>query len=303
MNPHETPGAPGDPIAAATHADPYGYYADLAAERPFHFDPALGAWVACGAVAVAGVLTHPACRVRPAAEPIPAPLLDSPAAEFFRHLVRMNDGDVHRSLKHAVAAALDALDAERVRAASARAARRLAVEIGPASDAGELTRFAFALPVHLVAGLLGVADEELPRVAEDVGELVRCIFPGGTPDEVELGKAAAGRLQERFRARLSSVARGETDTLLADLAARLAHVDADAVVANAVGLLVQARDATAGLIGNTLVALAGSRWFAAGSPSPRISSTPSWARCCGTTRPSRTRAGSSRSRQPSWARV
>lgn len=69
-----------DPIAAATHPDPYPYYARLVAERPFHRDPVLGLWVASSAAAVTAVLTNPACRVRPRAEPIPPALLGTPAA-------------------------------------------------------------------------------------------------------------------------------------------------------------------------------------------------------------------------------
>ncbi|HEX8430344.1 MAG TPA: cytochrome P450 [Longimicrobium sp.] len=244
---------PTDPVAAATHADPYDYYAALAADRPFHRDPELGVHVACGAAAVEGVLNHPACRVRPAAEPIAAALFGSPAAEIFRHLARMNDGAAHHALKPALTATLDALDTDVVRAAAERAARRLAARIGKQSDAGELTRFAFALPAHVIGALLGVEEDDLRAVTRDVGELARCIFPGGTADEIEAGKLAAARLQDRFRALL---ARNDAETLLAGLAERLRDRGEDAIVANAIGLLVQAHDATAGLIGNTLLALA-----------------------------------------------
>src|SRR5262249_57507289 len=69
-----TPEGPRDPIAAVTHSDPYPYYAQLVATRPFHRDDTLGLWVACSAAAVTDVLGHPACRVRPPSEPVPRPL-------------------------------------------------------------------------------------------------------------------------------------------------------------------------------------------------------------------------------------
>ena len=41
--------APRDPIAAATHPDPYPYYAALVAARPLYRDEALASWVASSA--------------------------------------------------------------------------------------------------------------------------------------------------------------------------------------------------------------------------------------------------------------
>jgi cytochrome P450 len=232
---------PDDPIVAVTHPDPYGYYARLARERPFHRDPALGVWVASSAAAVTAVLTSPACRVRPTAEPVPTPLAGSPAGEIFRHLVRMSDGDAHRTHRRAVATMLEAFDGTRPVRESERWARRLADGIGPASASARLAQFAFAIPVSVVGSLLGCADEELPMIVELVGRFVRCIAPGGTPEQHSSGMRAAGELRERMLGSLTR--RGIPDT-------------SDAVVANAIGLMTQSYDATAGLIGTTLLTLA-----------------------------------------------
>jgi len=70
---------PTDPIAAATHRDPYPYYADLVARRPIDRDETLGLWVAAGATAVTSVLTSDLCLVRPAAETVPKALVGLPA--------------------------------------------------------------------------------------------------------------------------------------------------------------------------------------------------------------------------------
>src|SRR5213593_1263292 len=94
---------PRDPIAAVTHADPYPYYAELVAARPFHRDEALGLWIAASAAAVRAVLTSGLCRVRPAPEPVPRSLVGSPAADVFRLLVRMTDGPGQLQTKLAVA--------------------------------------------------------------------------------------------------------------------------------------------------------------------------------------------------------
>jgi hypothetical protein len=47
---------PSDPMAAATHADPYRYYAELVTHRPVYRDDALGLWVAASADVVTAVL-------------------------------------------------------------------------------------------------------------------------------------------------------------------------------------------------------------------------------------------------------
>src|SRR5712692_8300220 len=95
---------PQNPIVAVTSSDPYPYpyYADLVASSPIYRDETAGIWVASSAAAVTDVLTNDLCRVRPPTEPVPRVLLSSSAADIFRHLVRMNDGQRHDPLKRAV---------------------------------------------------------------------------------------------------------------------------------------------------------------------------------------------------------
>jgi cytochrome P450 len=225
-----------DPITAVTHADPYPYYADLVARRPLHRDATLGLWVAAGAAAVTAVLTSGACRVRPAAEPVPRALVGSPAGDVFGHLVRMNDGATHLRLKPGVAARVAALDPATVAAQAARWAQHLAVELAPAADPARVTEMAFRLPAYVVASLLGVADDALPRTTAWAADFVGCLAPGAGAEALERGRAAASQLVAQF-------------------AALLRRDGLDAVVANTIGYLSQAYEATAGLIGNTLVAL------------------------------------------------
>lgn len=67
-----------DPIIAATHPDPYPYYASLRRRRVC-LRQNLGLWVASSAQAVAAVLAHADCRVRPAHEPVPAAIAQGEA--------------------------------------------------------------------------------------------------------------------------------------------------------------------------------------------------------------------------------
>jgi cytochrome P450 len=229
-----------DAIVAVTHPDPYPYYAELVARRPVHRDEMLGLWVAASAAAVKAVLTSESCRVRPAAEPVPRALAGSPAGDVFGHLVRMNDGAAHMRLKPGVAARVAAIDPARVVEQGTRWAEHLAGELEPVARPERLADFAFRLPVYVVAGVLGVAPDALPRVATWTGEFVGCLAPGATPEQLERGKAAAGHLASM-------------------VGALLKREGLDAAVANTVGYLSQAYEATAGLIGNTLLALARER--------------------------------------------
>jgi cytochrome P450 len=214
---------PTDPIAAVTFPDPYPFYAELVA-RPLYRDETLGLWVAASAEAVTAVLASDLCRVRPPSEPVPRALVGSPAGEIFRHLVRMNDGPLHGSSRQAVSAMLASFDQARAAAVSRHWAGVLA---------GELPGFHFRLPVYTAASLLGVPPDGLRRAAEWMSDLAPALAPASTPEQVERGQTAARSLLELFRS----------------------LYEGDAIVANAIGLLFQAHDATAGLIGNALVAL------------------------------------------------
>ena len=255
---------PDHPLAAVTHANPYPYYAQLVEQRPLYYDASLKLWVAAGAAVVDAVLASDLCGVRPLAEPVPAALLGSPAAAIFRHLVRMNDGAGHCPLKQAVTAALDAVEARAMPLAHATA-RRLARTLPAADDsdsahaahAAAVSDFQFRLPLLVVAQLLGIAEQNWPLLVPRVEALVGAFAPGADAHRIEAGGAAAAWLLDLLRHLLRAPAAG--DGLLAALASEAGAAgcgDPALVAANAAGFLTQTYEASAGLIGNTLVALA-----------------------------------------------
>jgi len=246
---------PRDPVAAVTHPDPYPYYASLVAERPVYREEALGLWVASSAAAVTAVLSSDLCRVRPPAEPVPRGLLGSPAGDIFGHLVRMNDGPGHCPFKQAVSATLDSVDRIQAAEQSKISARILSGELEPAADPRRLTEFAFRLPVHVVAGLLGVPPDRLRETAQWTDDFVRCLSPLSTLEQIEQSKTAAGRLLDLFGSLLAGRGTGGLLGTLAAQARRLGREDVDVIVANGIGFLSQSYEATAGLIGNTLLVL------------------------------------------------
>jgi cytochrome P450 len=246
---------PRDPLEAVTHPDPYPYYASLVAERPFYRDEALGLWVASSAAAVTAVLTSDLCRVRPPAEPVPRALLGSPAGDIFGHLVRMNDGPGHCPFKQAVSAALGSVDRTRAAEQSNTSARILWDGLEPAAEPRRLTEFAFGLPVSVVGSLLGVPGDRLRETTQWTGDFVRCLSPLSTPEQIERSKTAAGHLLDLFRSLLAGQRTGGLLGTLAAEARRLGRGDVDVIVANGIGFLSQSYEATAGLLGNSLLAL------------------------------------------------
>jgi cytochrome P450 len=240
---------PTDPVAAVTHADPYPYYADLRDGPPLAWNEKLRLWIASRADVVEEVLlAHGALRVRPPVEPVPRAIVGSAAGEVFGHLVRMNDGAAHQAHRPALQRALAGLDLNAVHAAALQVA--LHVHQQPLSDT------LFSMPVQAVAHLLGFADDALPQVDRWMRDFVACLSPLSTSEQLQRASAAAGELMTRFEVLVA----GEPPRHGTLLAAVLAESAGDAtlarsLLANVAGLLSQTCDATAGLVGNSLIAL------------------------------------------------
>jgi cytochrome P450 len=246
---------PTNPIAAVAHGNPYPYYGSLLDGPSLYFDQELRMWVAAHASSVSQVFADPSCRVRPAAEPVPAALEGRPAGEIFRHLVRMIDGDRHDQPKLALERALSSIPAtEVVTRANRTAEQRLPATLEPQA----LTAWVYETPVAVVADLLGLPADERSTIACEVRDFVACLSPLSTPDQLVNANTAALRLRSRLQGVLDSVEHN-SDGLMSQALSSSRNVgwtDNAAVVANLVGLLSQAYEATAGLIGNSIVALA-----------------------------------------------
>ena len=244
--------APPDPVAAVTHANPYGYYAQLRAGPPLVWDARLRLWVASRADVIQALLQEPALRVRPVSEPVPAAIAGQPAGELFGHLVRMNDGPAHAAHRPVLQRALAGLDLSTVQAQALALAHAIAQD-----DRIPLADAVFDIPLQTVAQLLGFEDEALPQVAAWARDFVACLSPLSSATQLEAASVAALKLMTRLEALVA--ARPPRAASL------LAAVQADTgtgqpvprpLLANLAGLLSQTCDATAGLLGNCLVALA-----------------------------------------------
>jgi cytochrome P450 len=232
---------PANAIAAASHPDPYPYYRQLLAGAALQFDPGLGLWLACRAAVIQEVFDNAHCVVRPPAEPVPKAIADSSAGAVFGALARMSEGPAHALARQAIGRAVAQLDLAVV------AARTRALAADTDAD----------LPTWVMADLLGFSHRELPQVALWVGDFVRCLSPLSTEAQLAEASRAAQALMARV-ATLVQASGARPGTLLDHVCGQAEQTGwqaQHAILANLVGLLSQTHEATAGLIGNSVVAL------------------------------------------------
>ena len=234
-----------DPIIAATHADPYPYYAKLRAEGGLVFHQGLKLWVASSAATVTTVLAHPDCHVRPPAEPVPKAIADGLAGEVFGRLMRMNEGERQRCPRSAIEPGLAVIDVKEVQAlVSARLMT---------PDAEGLSKAMFRGPVCVVAALLGFSPAQARIVSELTADFVACLSPLSRQAQLEAAHGAAEQLRGHFFELLDDPE--VHSPLLNGIKQRFVSSDREMLIANLIGLCSQTFEATAGLIGNALVAM------------------------------------------------
>lgn len=194
------------------------------------------AWIAADADTVRAVLEHPALGVRPADAPVPPGLVGTRAGEVFAAFVRMSDGEAHRRRREAVEKMLAGIPVSRVVAAT-----RAVLAAGPSLPA--LHALQFEVPVAAIGYVLGVPLERSGDLVAWTRALVRAAAPEASEEELAAGTAAAPRLVG----------------LLEDAGGGPGLKDGQMSpwerLANMIGFLFQTHDATAGLIGNAIVAL------------------------------------------------
>ncbi|NWD90214.1 cytochrome P450 [Pseudomonas sp. K5002] len=227
------------PLEAATHHDPYDFYTGLRLNGGLLFDEGLGLWVASTARIVEAVLAHPDCRVRPLHEPVPAAIAQGAAGQVFAALMRMNEDAGHRCPRAVIEPALASVEVMNVQACIGH----------PGADLSELM---FTLPVSAVAYGLGFRSDQLREVAQLTRDFVACLSPLSTEVQLHDAHAGASRLREMFSGVLEQTALRAH--ILRNYQASTWE-NLGALTANLIGLLSQTCEASAGLIGNTLVTL------------------------------------------------
>lgn len=241
------------PFSAPTSADPYDYYWRLATQRPFYWDQDLNAWVASDASWVAWALHEAGLGVRPLDEPVPKALGDSALADLFSRLVRMNDGSKHECRRIMVASAVEASPSNALVPFAQAAANSLAQSFQQGSLS--LSSYCYDAPIMAMSSLLGLNYVDQARACTLIPAIVAGMAPGASDIAIEQGANGAAELMDTMGRALDSAAHNDllgTLRVHAQAESDLSRKDA---CANAIGLLIQTYEATAGLVGNTLLAL------------------------------------------------
>ena len=244
------------PLVLPTLANPYPYYKDLLLGALLPFDTHSNCWIASRAQVVQEVFESAHCVVRPVSELVPKNIVGSAAGDVFAHLVRMNEGEAHLPAKRVLQASLRSVDFSSVGSDATFFAEQLAT-IHAINTGSSLSSWMFELPVHVVGKTLGFSAEELPDLAVWMADFVRCLSPLSNTQQLADASLAAHKLQVRFREMLQ-LSLANKESFLARLQAEAKLVgweNADAITANIIGLLSQTSEASAGLIGNSLVVL------------------------------------------------
>jgi cytochrome P450 len=232
LRPTTTPRPPSDPFDAVTHPDPWPYYAQLRA-RGVHLDASTRTWVVPNAVTIASALCDRRLGVRPPGEPVPPHLIGTCAGEVFGRLARTNDDERHDVLRAHADTLVASIAPGRVRSTARAIARRVGADLRSGAD---VDCFLDAVPALTIATELGLDVHDAPLVRA-ISDLTAAFRPAADPANAPAASDAA-RL------------------LLALVGTDVGQADCDDRRANAVGLLFQTFDATAGLVGTTLTRLA-----------------------------------------------
>lgn len=234
-----------DPITAATHPNPYPFYATLRAAGGLAFDPGLNLWIASSAEAVCAVLHHPDCQVRPTHEPVPKAIAGGPAGRVFGQLMRMNEGERQRCPRAAIAPGLQDIEPRQVEALVRARFLQDGVE--------GLHQAQFIGPASVVAALLGFNPTDSRLISELTGDFVACLSPLSQAPQLDAAHRASEQLARLFMERIEA----QDNPWLMRMGQGFEGADPDSKIANLIGLLSQTYEATAGLIGNALLALIG----------------------------------------------
>jgi cytochrome P450 len=245
-----------NPLSLPSHAAPYPFYRAIRERADFYFDTERQLWIASSAKIVREILSSADCVVRPPHDQIPANILGGSAGEVFAHLIRMNEGNAHQPGKQVLKTSLRTIDFSQTQFFSQQLLQELSGTL-PLKNCDQLNTWLMRFPVSVVASICGFSRSALPQVAYWVSDFVACLSPLSSSEQVLSAHKAAAHLQASF-IKLLQESNAQAASFLARLQTETVQQgwqSSDAIVCNLIGLLSQTYEATAGLIGNSIVTL------------------------------------------------
>jgi cytochrome P450 len=243
---------PGDPVFLA---DPYPAFAALRALGPVHAHPLLGTPVAVSHAACSELLRSRSLgRIWVDAEPA----ADFPAFNLLhRNSLLEREGPPHDRLRTLVASAFNRGHTARlepwVRELAHRLVGELAERIAADGSADLISGVAAALPVEVIAELLGVPEPERAALRGWSNAIVTMYEPDPGQQRRMAAEQAAADFVDALRGLVAHRRTHPGDDLVTDLVD--ADVHADELVGTAALLLMAGHEATVNVIGNGVLAL------------------------------------------------
>lgn len=244
-------------------ADPYPSYHTLQELDPVHWHEPFGAWILTRYGDVVAALHDPRLRaerisnMRQAANrPELAPLFD-----LIGEQMNLTDPPRHTRLRRLAGRVFTPHAVEAMRPRIERLVDELLDRVLPRRRFDVIADFAFPMPATVIANLLGLPAEELPRLrrwSDDFATVFGSDPSAVTAEQYEQAGASARELTAYFQAALDERRAQPRDDLLSAFVRAAAEgepVSDRELIANANVLLGAGHETTTHLIGNGLLAL------------------------------------------------
>jgi hypothetical protein len=246
-----------DPTSPAVQADPYPYYASLRVHAPVQWHAGLNVWIFSRHDDVFSMLRDSRWSSN-YLNSIPADGSERDAAERQPwHVLLFMDSKEHHQLRRVIANVLDARLIGSLAAQSRLVATELLDRVRGRPTFDLINEFSAPVSLRILTRLLGVADSDLPVIAEKAGVLSRLL--DWSPSPAPLKRAAdAGLALIPFFARVVQEKRSHPgDDLISALVdeakrRRLRYSD---IVSTAILLLAAGHVTSTHMVGNGVLAL------------------------------------------------
>ena len=258
----EAPAVAFDPFETGFVASPYEQYARLRAHDPVHWSPLLDGWVLTRHDAVVALLRDPTVSVE----------LDNARGTDVVELQRerqsrsgrpsdtlvLRDDPDHNRLRKLLQQPFGPRPVEALRAMITERVDRALADLAPRGAMDVIADFAYPLPVAIFNDMLGLPDEDAPRVRAWIQAVARMLDPVLDEEEYARCQVLMDEMYEYLDGQVEAKRRAPADDVLTALVQ--AEEDGDRLtrnelVAQVVTLYVAGHEPTMSLIGNGLLAL------------------------------------------------
>src|SRR5262245_21510507 len=251
-----------DPSEPGFVAWPYPQYDRLRAADPVHWSPLVEGWVLTRHADVAAVLRDPNVSVE-LDRATPTPLVARALARQeimgrgFETLVLLDDPD-HQRLRRLMQGPFGPRSVERLRATVARRVDAALDELAGRGSMDVIGDFAYPLPVAVVNDMLGLPEEDAPRMRAWINAVARVLDPVVDEAEYERCLRLVVEWIEYVVGRIEAKRRTPGDDALTALVEAEEDGDRltrDELIAQVTTLYVAGHEPTMAEVGNGLLAL------------------------------------------------